>query len=245
VVVGLCVALSTTAAASPPLRRCHPELRIAETIDDRARVRASVRDEVCSTLRAHGVRLPKAPDDASLVVEVGGVGSQWQLWVRIERDGVPVGAGESRACRCDVQTMLVELSSATVAVVPLLRADDDATTTPNDGAMRPSPPPPANAITPAPLGTQGKVGIGLLAAGTAGTFIGIGLVASGSRVNGRIEREGRDLRPAGYALLGASLATGIVGAVLLGLDRRRARRLRGIAPVLGPRALGLELHGRF
>jgi len=56
----------------------------------------------------------------------------------------------------------------------------------------------------------------------------------------------RNLRPTGYALLGGGAALAITGAVLLGLDRRRAKRFSAsISPSITRGRLGVTLRTRF
>jgi hypothetical protein len=239
----LCVPGTAAASDGAKAQACRPHISIAETVSRPGPIEALVRREVCRTLDEHEIALDDLPEGRALVVDVSGVGSRWVLSVGVEHDGELVfGSPEVEDCPCSDEQMLVAISRATAAVVPLL-VEDAA----GDEPQPTLPPLPTSAeVLPPPLETMGKVGVGLLSSGAAGAAIGIALVASGSRVNGRIQREGRDLRPAGYALLGTSLAVGITGAILLGLDRRRARRGQAkIVPSVAWDRVGLTVIGRF
>jgi hypothetical protein len=253
IVVGISLACPSTVAAASERDSgaCRPTISVAETVRDRDGVKARAHDAVCKTLREHDFDLAKTPA-GSLVVDVSGIETHWIVSVAVHHEGTRSFAREDPAvCHCDDETMLAVVSMATAAAIPLMRREEtprsesDPSTTPSPADPLPPVPPPSPGLLE-PLGTMGRTGIGLIAAGTAGTVIGIALVVSGSRVNGRVEREGQDLRPAGYALLGTSLALGITGAVLLGVDRRRARQRQAqIVPTLGPGHIGLGVSGRF
>jgi hypothetical protein len=256
--VALGIALPSTAGAKSSalqveamLDACRPVISIADTNHEHDRITTRVQEKICTTLQRHGVDLAQLPAGRRLVVDVRDLESQWIVSVTVEQDGAPVaGSPEPSTCRDD-EEMLTELSRATVAAVPLLARQSTATTrevTPRTPQPAPDAmaPPPGPTPGSAPLGIMGKTGIGLLAAGTAGSVIGIALVVQGARVDRRLEqRVGYDLRPAGYAVLGTSLALGITGAVLLGVDRRRARRVQAIVPTVGPGLVGLTAVGRF
>src|SRR5690606_38786857 len=97
----------------------------------------------------------------------------------------------------------------------------------------------------APLGGLGKSGIALLAAGLVGTGVGIGLAARGEQIDGGDQFDRVDFRPAGFATLGVSAALLVTGAVLLGVDRHRAKRTATLTPITGPGLVGFTLTGRF
>jgi hypothetical protein len=97
----------------------------------------------------------------------------------------------------------------------------------HDGADDDSPPPqpatPKDRATLAPMGQAGAalIAIGGAAAITGGVFLGLGErrpMADMSQI--------RDFRPTGYAVLGTGVAMVIVGAVLLGVERSKARKKR-------------------
>lgn len=79
------------------------------------------------------------------------------------------------------------------------------------------------------LGGLGKGDIAGLVVGGVGAIAGGVLVGVGTRdQGGDLEGSGEttDFRPAGFAVLGVGLGGVVVGAVLLGVDRARARRHR-------------------
>jgi hypothetical protein len=146
----------------------------------------------------------------------------------------------------------VEISQHVVDLLPVLRGEE---TTASTSESTPSSPSGSTADgdpgTDRSLGAGGKAGIGLLVGGVALAATGGGLVGAGvseTREGDALEgdAETRDLRPIGYALLGVGAAVIVTGAVLLGLDRRRARRHQvAIAPAFGPRMTGFSLTARF
>lgn len=98
-----------------------------------------------------------------------------------------------------------------------------------------------------PLGSLGWSGIAALSVGAGGLVGGAVLFARGERTlsaPGQIEQRVQDFRPAGIAVLSVSGAVLLTGAVLLGLDRRRARRV-AVGFGGGPGGFALRLGGRF
>lgn len=276
VALGLSLAFSRTAAAGEhdskgkeTLASCRPDIAIAATVDERGRVEASVHEAICKTLREHDIDLDELPDGRALVIEVSGVEYERNVSVGVVQDGIRVsGSPQAAPCHCSDQTMLAEISRATVAVVPLLQSNaaptgqsggtprgqsnvaptGQSSRTPTSKPVSGDTPPakaPSNASAAPPLGGMGRAGLSLIAASAAGTFIGITFIVSGARVDRPSAREGSALRPVGYGLLGASLALGITGAVLLGVDRRRAKRMQTVAPIIAPGLVGVAVQGRF
>lgn len=80
------------------------------------------------------------------------------------------------------------------------------------------------------LGTKGKAGVGLLVAGVVGMGAGVGLVVPSPRVRRSDPRTVTDTRPPGIAVLASGAAVAVVGAVLLGLDRRQRRSTVAVLP---------------
>ena len=121
-------------------------------------------------------------------------------------------------------------------------------TEPADVQPEPGPATPVGQDRPrARLGALGWSGI-------AGLVLGVGGVAAGGAFLGIRETrpkadksQVRDFRPGGYALVGVGAALVITGAVLLGLDRARAKRRSSarLSPALGPRMTGFVVEGRF
>lgn len=99
---------------------------------------------------------------------------------------------------------------------------------------------------PKPLTSRGKAGIGLLAGGAVVLGAGIGLAVAKPRTDPDDPTREIDTRPAGYGVLAVGAAAVITGAILLGLDRRKANtRSVQVTPTAGPTSAGLLLFGRF
>lgn len=87
----------------------------------------------------------------------------------------------------------------------------------------------------------------LLGAGLVGVGVGASLIAADERVVSDPEALELDVvkyREVGIATLVIGGATAVTGSVLLGLALRERSRL-AVAPVVGPRVVGLSLGGRF
>jgi len=101
----------------------------------------------------------------------------------------------------------------------------------------------------APLKTMGKAGIGLLSAGVVGVAVGAGVIAIGKRPDDAgaqpYTEVGRDYRAPGVAPLVSGGVLMVAGAVLLVLDRRRAKGSSGKSAWLVPSPSGVHVVGRF
>jgi hypothetical protein len=95
-----------------------------------------------------------------------------------------------------------------------------------------------------PLGKLGKTGIGLLVGGTLVAGVGIGLAAAPPRIKEDAPLEKTTTRPPGYALIGIGAAALITGAILLSLDRTKAKRTT-VAPTFSRSTALVVLSGRF
>jgi hypothetical protein len=107
---------------------------------------------------------------------------------------------------------------------------------------------------PNALGVKGKAGVALLVVGGLGVIAGITMVAIKPTYFDQGDPEAfkyRTTDPPGYAALGVGAAGLIVGAVLLGLDRKQAKRKgAGKAEARvhtwgGPQGAGIGVVGRF
>ncbi|MEM9460923.1 MAG: hypothetical protein AAGF11_42560 [Myxococcota bacterium] len=110
-----------------------------------------------------------------------------------------------------------------------------------------------------PLAAMGKAGVGLLVVGGVVVNAGVALLIRQPTYFPRDDPQATYLtttRPAGWALLGSGVATVVVGAVLLGVERSRARsrsnrvarsRRRAVVahPWVAPGSGGVGLLGRF
>lgn len=105
---------------------------------------------------------------------------------------------------------------------------------------------------------MGKAGVGLLVAGGLGAIAGITLVVLPPKTFPTGDPNAANIkttRPPGWGVLGGGVAAVVVGAVLLGLDRKQAKRratagLRAkpqalVHPWLGPEGAGVGVVGRF
>jgi hypothetical protein len=156
------------------------------------------------------------------------------------------GCTESALVEAAVQAVEAEIVAARAPVTaePAVKAITPSIPSERRGARR--------------LEGIGIAGITILSVGSAGLVGGIVLAAVGERqlddpqdvegmqVAGRdvIPRR-QDLRPLGFALLGTSFVLVATGAVLLGVDRARARRAVDVALVANPQSAALSLSGRF
>jgi len=100
-----------------------------------------------------------------------------------------------------------------------------------------------------PLAAIGKVGIGLMGTGFVTAGVGVGLVVMGKKadevVGLPLTRGGRDFRKPGIAVVVSGGVLMVSGAVLLVLDRRRAKRREIAGLWVAPARGGLQIGGRF
>lgn len=123
----------------------------------------------------------------------------------------------------------------------------------------PAPAPPEPSATPPdtrtrrprrPLAPLGQAGVATLALGASAVVVGLVFVGLGNdrppALLSYAQEHERHFATPGYALLGSGGAVAIAGAVMLGLDRRRARASTlAFAPHASPTTFGLHLHARF
>jgi hypothetical protein len=198
-------------------------------------------------LRDAGVLPAQSRNDPMIHVTISEVGTQdpgYRYRVAIAAEH---GWSAEGTCHLCTEGELVQKVEATLA--------EAASHLPhNEGAVERVPPPSA-AREPArqgdadrpplgKLGKLGKTGVGLLVGGTVLTGIGIGLAVATPRVKEDAPLEKTTTRPPGYALVGIGAATLITGAVLLSIDRTRARRT-AVAPTFGRGTAGVVWSGRF
>jgi hypothetical protein len=98
-----------------------------------------------------------------------------------------------------------------------------------------------------PLQAMGKAGVALIVLGGAGLGTGVGLALAPDRPKGGDEAYYlQSTRAAGYGVVAGAGAVLITGIVLLGVDRRKARKATAwLVPQVTPQGGGLVWAGRF
>jgi hypothetical protein len=226
-------------------------VEVEKSIERGEQLAKAVRSEAESGLRAHDVATEVDPaSPRKLTISVGGEKFAYRVRLVVERDGV-AGEPQELACECTQDELLAKVREGVDAQAEELGAEavgnpepvttsaatDDGSTDPPDEPER------------VPLGGLGKGGIASLVIGVAALGAGIGLAVVGKR-----EREGdseRDVEttnfgPPGYALIGVGAAAVITGAVLLAVDRKRAKRqTTSLTPWFGRGVVGVAVGRRF
>lgn len=104
------------------------------------------------------------------------------------------------------------------------------------------------------LGVKGKAGVALIVVGGLGAIAGVTMVALKPTYLEQGNPEAfkyRSTDPPGYVALGIGAAALITGAVLLGLDRKQAKKRSAsktaalVHPWMGPQGAGVGVVGRF
>ncbi len=195
--------------------------------------RIRVRGE--ALLRDHEVLPARSPGDPRILIAIESLGESPGYRCRFgawRGEAVVAGTDGVSLCELCTEAELVEhVGAAIVRVVEQLPPQTQ-------------PPPPRPVDEPvagreqgrAPLGKLGKAGVGLLAGGAViGLAVGVPLLAVRPKTTSveeeRVERVGT--KPIGIAMVAVGGALLVTGAVLLALDRSRARKSTRRA-VLGP-----------
>jgi hypothetical protein len=252
------VALCIGAMASSPVAAAEPSGSSVVVVDvdasiERAElVRTRIAADADAVLKEHDVATtidPKAP--RTLTIDVGGQRYAYEIELVVERSG-EADEPLRLSCECNYDELFAKVQAGVRESVPALQR---ATTTPSEPVSPPTnggkKPPPGvpDREGPAPLGALGKAGIATLVIGVAGLGSGIGLAVVGERERaGSSERGGEttNFGPPGYALIGIGAAAVITGAVLIAVDRKRARkRSTSFTPWVGPGLAGLSFGRRF
>jgi hypothetical protein len=220
--------------------------------DDEA-VAGRIRGDLVKALNAEGIAVTKSADATTGTIAVTvswNADDNHEIAVTVHTaDGDRTPTGSPWICdTCQEAQILAMVAEATPAAIELLPTT--ASTTTGDPASTETPDNPDNPTDPGrkPLGKLGKAGIGLLVGGTASLVGGVVLVAV---LGKRDERSGEsvdttDYRPGGAALIGVGAALVVTGAVLLGIDRKRAKsRTVSLAPSFGRHGGGLALTTHF
>ena len=213
-----------------------------------------IRGGMTKVLNAEGVAVTKSADvqTGTIVIKVGwNADDNHSIEVMVQTaEGEHTVDGSPFVCDTCKDAQVVEaVVAAAPAMIGLLpETPDDSTsgdTTPGDGTD-------GRGKTDGdrtPLGGLGKAGIGLMVGGAVVLVGGAVLTAMGEKqdLSADVENtESTNFRPPGYALLGVGGAVLITGAVLLTVDRVRAKKKStALAPAVGPGFAGLTWSGRF
>ena len=190
----------------------------------------------------------RAGDDPVIRVRVelrGTEGDTYAIFSEVDVRGKPL-EGSPREILCSLCTegeAVERARSELLRLVPFVRARFRAT------AVKKPVEEPKPIVAPPPrdtgLGTYGKAGVGLLAGGALVFGTGIGLAVAQPRPDKQDPLREVNTRPVGYAVLGVGAAAIVTGAVLLILDRRKARNVAQLAPMIDAGTAGLLVVGRF
>jgi hypothetical protein len=226
-------------------------VEVADSIERGDQLAKAVRDEAESAILAHDIATEVDPaSPRKLTIAVGGEKFAYRVTLVVEREGV---AGESQEiqCECTQDELLAKVREGVDAQADALGAGprEDPTPGTTSSASDTGPTDPPDDEERAPLGGLGKGGIASLVIGVAALGAGIGLAVVGKREReGDSERalETTDYGPPGYALIGVGAAAVITGAVLLAVDRKRAKQRNvGLLPSFGRGVVGVAVGGRF
>ncbi len=245
--------VSSSASAAAPEGGPVVKVEVDGSIDRAEQVRERITTDAEKVLRDHDVATtvdPKAP--RSLTIEIGGERYDYAIELVVERAGKADEPVRLR-CECNYDELFAKVSEGVRESVPALQKADDEpvppSTTPPATNGQPAAPPVEPDRGPTPLGGMGKGGIAALVVGTAALGTGIALAVIGEpEREGESERsvETTDFGPAGYALIGVGAAAVITGAVLIAVDRKRARkRAVSFSPWAGVGLAGITVFRRF
>ena len=216
-------------------------------------IQRRVRERGDVVLRDAGILPARGPDDLTIQVvvrELRGEEPGFLYTLSTQHKGKTIGDREQLECQlCTESEIVARIEDALALIasdlpdVPEQDETEDAVTT--------TPPPDDSTDTPtgrAPLGGMGKAGIGLLATGTAAVGAGVVLVVLPPKVDRDDPLFETTTRPPGWGVLAGGAATAIVGAVLLGLDRKKQRnkaRTAMVGPWFDKNGAGVNAIVRF
>lgn len=250
------VALAAFALPLRPLRAAEPpvvDIRLAESLDEPDYVRAW-------TERAAKDGLAEAKVDVDeigarrLVIEVGGKVAAYDFVVGVQQDGKWIGEPTKRHCECGAQELVDRMREDVVAVAPSLRVVAETVPPPVATAEPPAASTPTNQTDrpPArqkmrPLGITGATFIGV---GGAMALTGLALVVVGKRDRDGLRAADRgdvNFQRPGIVVLSVGVGAVIAGAVMLGVERSRARRRAQTSwrPSFGGRQAMIVWSGKF
>jgi hypothetical protein len=220
-------------------------VEMAASVERGEALAEKISQEGARLLQAH--RLPAevdAADPKRVLIRVSGTDYDWSVAVSVEKAGEVLRALDPAKCECTKEELIDRAMQGVVDLLPVLRGEDDAGT----------PPPPSTNGGDRPtkgerkrLGAPGKAGVALIVLGAAGAIAGAVLLGLGRRdedANPQMRDEVSYTAPGG-AVLGVGLAVLVVGAILVGVDRSRARKRAALLPIVTPRWAGIGLRMKF
>jgi hypothetical protein len=205
----------------------------------------------------HGVRVVDDPSAPVIIVSLSWVSYAKSIYgVRVEaaRSGKPPKLVESFECTCGDSDLTAAVIARLPAALEQLEARRPA---PAEPVVEREPEPAEPVTTPShgstdemgrkPLGRLGRAGIGVAGVGAAALVSGGVVYAQGRRPEQPLgqfeERDGKNFKPPGIALMVTGGAALVTGVVLLVVDRSKARR--SSSALVLPSPGGLVLTGRF
>jgi hypothetical protein len=248
-VLALVVCCAEGGESEPPARRAGLEVSvdIAGESDSNAILRRRILERGDVALRQAGVLPASADDDTTIAIRIGDdrEESSFTFAIHTSRAGKAMADPIAGTCRLCTEGELVAAVEGRLAEV-IAAIEPPAAPAPASApapTMRSTPRAAMDSPRPRRLGKLGIAGVSSLVAGAAIAATGIGLVLAPDR-DAADPRYDISTRPAGWALVGVAGASAVVGAVLLGIDRRRARAAR-LAFTGGGTLVSLGMRGRF
>ncbi len=255
--VGSCLDPLTASAASLP-EHASVEIDTSDVGDEGPIIKRRIEERTGVVLRGRGV-LPARPqtDDPVVTIDIDPLtgpepGYSFEIWSMIGEQ--PLGDKRQVECTLCTESEVVARIEATmlehletVELPPPPEESDEGAADPSpspaedDSGVDPSDPPTSDQDGGrARLGKLGRAGVGLLSVGLGGVIAGSVLVALPPKVNDDNPLEETTTRPPGFAVLGIGAAAALSGAIMLAIDRRRAkRRHTGRARRMDPRIVGV------
>lgn len=250
------VAAEPTAAAGDRSRYASIEIDTSAVGEAGPIIQRRVRERGDVVLRDAEILPARNADDSHIHVAVEELrgeepGFLYTIW--IERNGSAVGDKSQLECTLCTESEIVERIEQGLAAAATelptaaeLSASEAADATDPDPIDSDTTSDQDDLSSTQPLGGMGKAGIGLLVGGAAGVGVGVALVVRPAKLDRDDPRFETTTRPPGWAVLATGAAAAVTGAVLLGLDRSRARRARtAVAPWIAPEGGGVVASVRF
>lgn len=212
----------------------HVAVDTSETGEAGPAIRRRVQERADVVLRRAGVLPGRGPQDPTINVivrEKTGERPGWEYVITVSRSDQPPPVGEPATCDLCTETELVDAIEgrlATVAAELEAAAQDEAANGDPTGPPAIHRPtvdrgPPSD---PKKLGPKGKAGAALIGVGGVGVIVGIVLAVLPARPHPDRTQQNKEVFTTwpGYGVLAGGGVALVVGAVLLGLDRRQAQK---------------------